>query len=307
MAVYQSCSIKSTIATIISLTGVKDTNFVFMFDSWIPMAMGILKTKFTLSNKWADVPIHFHKGELPNDLRVPKAVEYCGHRLAKGNSVETVGIPPSPQKKRNRLGTTNGFEYVPQFYNTPVQPGDNPGDDTIIYTQDLVSLSADHCNGLPGCSHWYDTELGYITSSIEEGILRVHYRAIPVDEDGLPLIPDNENYKMALYYYCRAMMIGAGWEDKVFTYDKLMGFEGQRKGYFWQHAERALGEIRYPAVDAMEYKVNEWTRLIKDENYFNNFFSSSHPERKYGYDEYLYNVASGDAKTYLNFNKSEPQ
>lgn len=289
MAVYTSVSIKEVFAMFIGMTGLQDSTYLFFFEDWVGQAMGLMKTKFTLSNKWEDIIIDFHKGSLPCDFRVPKAVEFHGRRLERGNNVKTLGISGEDHNRRNKLGTTNGFEYVPQLYLAPDGEG-------YINTQDLVSLDATSCNGLPCMDgHWYDIELDYIITSIKQGKIRVHYRAIPVDEEGLPKIPDNEDYKMALYYYIRAMMIGRGYKDSVFTYDKLMDFNG---GYFWQHANRAMSQIRYPSVDSMEFKVNEHTRLIKDENYFHNFFDSSVPERKYGYDEYLSNIGPAGAKTY---------
>lgn len=294
--IYKSVSIKEVIGNIVRNTRVQDASYLFAMKEWIPQAMGLMKTKCTLSNKWEDIDIHFHKGKMPCDMKTIKAVEAHGRRIPHGNSVQTLGIPESNQHhSHSRLGTTNGFEYIPQFYSAPDQP--NPQENSIIYTQDIVSLSAEHCNNLPRHEHdWYDTELDYIMYSGPDTTIRVHYRAIPVDAIGFPLVPDNENYKLALYYYCRAMMIGAGFEDKIFSYDKLMGPEG----YFERHAARAIGEIRYPSTDQMEFKVNEHVRLVKDENYFHNYFSSEHKERKYGFDEYLYNVSPGDAKTYVN-------
>lgn len=302
MSVVTSTSIKEVIARIIRTTRVQDTLYISNLDEWIPEAMGILKTRAVLANRWQDIDIEFHKGKTPIDCKKIKAVEWNHHRLKKSNQAQTVGIPLSSYNNKSPapLGTTNGFEYVPQFYDTPVHA--NKQENSIIFTQDLISTSVDQCNNFP-CHdhHWYDTELDYILTSIPNGKLRIHYRAIPVDEDGFPLIPDNEDYKMAVYFYCRAQMIAAGWEDKIFNYDKIMLEEAGRKGYFWTHAERALASIRYPSTDEMELKVWQMTRLVKDEGWFDRFFSTDHEEKRYGYDEYAYNTSpgGGDAKTYL--------
>lgn len=301
---FEYISVKEVIANVIRFTRVQDNSYIFAMQDWIPQGMEILRTKHTLANKWQDLNISFHKGDIPYGCRTIKGVEVGGHKLRRGNSVRTLGIPGDDHHHHHSpLGTTNGFEYVPQFYDTP--PKDNPQEDSVVFTQDIVSLSFFDCEHLPWLEHhWYDVEPGYILCSIENVRMRVHYRAIPLDEAGFPLIPDNGDYKMALYYFCRAMMIGAGFEDKVFTFDKLMDEtsdgRGGKKGYFWQSAARAMGQIRYPSVDQMEFKVNEHVRLVKDENYFHNWYSSSEKERKYGYDEYLYNLSpGGPARTYL--------
>jgi hypothetical protein len=86
-----------------------------------------------------------------------------------------------------------------------------------------------------------------------------------VDADGLPLIPDNENYKQALYWYVRAMMIGSGYPDKQFTYEQCIQ---QHEHY----AARAMGEITYPSPDDMENIKNTLVRFIPPPNYWENFF-----------------------------------
>lgn len=287
--IYQSVSIKEQIARIIRNTRVQDTSYIIDMKEWIGEAMGIMKTKFVLSPKWEDVIIRFHKGKLPIDLDYIEAVEHYGRRIPQGNSIRNLDAPG--EKVDARLGTTNGFEFVPQFYDTPAQS--NPQENSIIFTQDLKSTM-----NLPFHNNaWYTIDIiGYINCSIRETKLRIHYKAIPCDEDGMPLIPDNEDYKQALYYYCRAMMIGAGYKDNAFSFDKIMG----PGGYFEVHAARAIGQITYPSVESMEFKLNGHVRLVKDENYFHNFFDSSHSEHRYGFNEYMDNQSPSDGKTYLN-------
>lgn len=290
--IYQSVSIKEQIARVIRNTRVQDTSYILDMKEWIGEAMGIMKTKFVLSPRWQDVDIRFHKGKLPIDLDFIEAVECYGHRIPQGNSVRNLDAPHEDLSGRGKqIGTTNGFEFVPQFYDTP--PKTNPQENSHIFTQDLTS-----CMNLPEHHNsWYTLDIiGYINCSIRNTRLRIHYKAIPCDEDGMPLIPDNEDYKQAIQYYCRAMMIGAGFKDTVFSYDKIMG----PGGYFEVHAARAIGQITYPSVESMEFKLNGHTRLLKDENYFHNFFDTSHPEPKYGFNEYMDNLSPNGGRTFLN-------
>ena len=124
-------------------------------------------------------------------------------------------------------------------------------------------------------TEWYSTELDWLTTSIRDGVLRLHYYSMPVDEEGLPLIPDNENYKEALYCYVRAKMIGAGYQDPLYKDDRdLM----QR---FETYGRRAINEITYPTPDQKEQQVRTQVRLIPPTNYWENFFRVDTNERQY--------------------------
>lgn len=293
MSVYQSVSAKEVIGDIIRKTRVKDTSYILDLPDYLAEAIGIMKTKFQLSPRYADVYLDFHKAKLPCDLDHVEAIECNGHRIPRGNSVRNISAPHEEHHTNETIATPSPFQFVPQYYDAPAK--DNPQENSIIYTW---TQKAEQCNNLPCAEgHWYNIEPGYITCSLKRVKLRIHYRAMPVDEDGLPLIPDNTNYKVALYYYGRAMMIGSGFEDKIFTYDKLMR---DPDGYFWVHARRAIGEITYPALDSMEFKVNNQQRLIKNDSWFDQFFSSPHEERKYGFDYGDHNILGGSNGTYPN-------
>lgn len=264
---YMSCSIDEVIARIIRNTRVTDTSYIQDSEEWIPEAMGLLGTKQVKKPEWKDIDIHFFKAKLPCGLVTLKAVEYGGMRVREGHSSRTYHAPKTTISGA-ALDTTNGFQTIPTVAQTP--NGEN------IYGVDLVPLCTDtlqHCLGLPVCGGLeYYTELGYIGfDRLEDGCVRVHYTITPLDENGLPLIPDNEDYKQALYLYVRKMMQGAGWVDKQYTIQQL-------DELFEKHAARARAQIRYPSVDSMEGKVERMTRFVPPTDYFDSFFNSG-PER----------------------------
>jgi hypothetical protein len=121
---------------------------------------------------------------------------------------------------------------------------------------------------------FYTLDMGYITTSFCDGTVVVHYKAIPTDSDGLPLIPDNENYKQALYWYVRAMMIGSGFKDPVFDEKEMM----QR---FEAYAARAINEVSYPSPDQKEQQLKLHVRFIPPANYWENFFRVDQAEKNY--------------------------
>jgi hypothetical protein len=277
--IYQYTSIDSVIAKIIRNTRVQDTSYLFDMREWIPEAMGLMKTKYALSTRYEDVTIDYHKGKMPCDLHHIKAVEYLGVRLPEGNSskhaatTQQLGLESGLPKNEStmELVITAGTPYIEQTIDSPeVLATASTSRWVSLFSDSLAAANEKREHAF----HYYQPEMGYINTSFADGIVRVHYAAIPLDASGLPLIPDNEDYKQALYYYVRAMMIGAGYKDLAFNEDVLMQrFEG--------HAARAIGQIRYPSVDAMQTRVNNMVRFIPQENYFENFFRTDGPEGNY--------------------------
>ena len=255
--IYQHDSIQTVIARVIRNTRIQDTSYLFDMNEWIPEAMGIMRTKYELSTKYQDININFHKGKLPCDLHHIKAVEWEYGRLREGNSSKDI--------------TTSQNNNIAQSYNIQVSTLSK----MITPTGNLMWTSAftpQLYEGTLGLSYhktaYYQVEMGYISTSFADSLIRVHYAAVPCDEQGLPLIPDNEEYKQALYYYIRAMMIGAGYVDTVFNEQELTA-------RFEMHAARAISQIRYPSVDIMEQRVNNHVRFVPQANYFDNFFRTS--------------------------------
>lgn len=249
--IYKSAPINSVIARIIRNTRIQDSSYIHDIKEWIPEAMGLMKTKTVLSPRFEDVKIYFHRAKLPCSLHHIQAVEYNGHRIREGSSVKAVS-------------TNQNLSHEETVVESTMAPTTTP-EDTVIWSPKFVTRDAAGCNLLPAGREYYFIEMDYISTSFSDGCVRIFFAAQPVDDDGLPLIPDNENYKQALYNYCRAMMIGAGYHDTVYSERELM----QR---FETYAARAIDEIRYPSVDSMEDKVTQMVRFIPQANYFENYF-----------------------------------
>lgn len=108
------------------------------------------------------------------------------------------------------------------------------------------------------------TELTYviqgcnIITSVEEGYIEISYSAIEVDEDGFPLIPDNESLKRALEYFIIFKYIEPLWSigkvpDKVFSY-----YDTQANWYYGQ----ASNAFKLANVDHLESTMNAINRII---------------------------------------------
>ena len=120
-------------------------------------------------DKEADVNIHEFRGVLPCDLiSIIQVKDSCsGTCLRSMTDSFTPGLVPTPPTPSN-----SHMPYIPQK-----APG----------------------HGEPA----FKTQGRIIFTTFPEGEVRIAYKAIPVDEDGFPLLIDNENYLACLEAYIK--------------------------------------------------------------------------------------------------------
>lgn len=255
--VYSTVSIDEVIGRVVRNTRVQDSSYLLDASVWIPEAMGIMRTKVEVANDYQDVQIEFHVGQTPCGTITIKAVEWNGGRLPVGNSSRSTGAPFSERRGQSQ------HTFKTQLLAYPAPDGDG-----IIYNSTAYPLrtySAEEAMALQECNAYYTTEPGYIQTSFADGCIRIHRTFMRLDENGFPQIPDNENYKQALYWWIRGNMIGTGWDDPVFRYDYC-------HSQFELYASRAMSSIRYPSVDMMDMRMNATVHLLPSPAYFSNFF-----------------------------------
>lgn len=254
---YTYCSLTSVIGNIIRNTGLQDAGVIPDIHEWAFEAMKLLETQFSLQGAWKDVNIVFHKGELPCTLEYITAVEYNGMRLKENRSGRTAD-------RSSFMGSAsqNVFQGIVEKI--------EPVPDHLLYTTRVEAVSK-----YPICPNaYYYTEMGKINTSFTEGTVTVFFMEIETDEAGMPKIPDNQNYKNAVYWYVRAMMIGSGWVDKQFNFQTAMQM-------YEMYAGRAMAEITYPSPEQMEHRVDTFTRLLPNAGFYDSYFMTDRNEGFY--------------------------
>lgn len=114
----------------------------------------------------------------------------------------------------------------------------------------------------------FKTQGRVIYTSFPEGKVGVAYKAIPVDENGYPMLVDNENYLEALEAYIK---------KKVFTikFDKgeiAAGvLQNAQKDYAWA-AGQLHAEFTIPSVSEAEALTRAFNTLIPQMRHFDNGF-----------------------------------
>jgi hypothetical protein len=248
---------KGVIGDVIRNTRIQDSSWISDTHEWIYQAMAQMETEFSLESKWEVLKVRFHKQKLPCGLQDIDAVEYLGSRLKENK-------PSRPASKQTSVGSKVNLNMWETSINKIEPVTDHKLYNTVLTNVEQLPLNL---------KDYYYTELGFINTSFEEGEVTVYFKAIPVDADDMPLIPDNVNYRLALYWYCRAMMIGAGYDDRQFTFEYCMQM------FEKQYAPRALAEIRLPSPEQMEHRVDNFQRFIPHAGYYESFFQTDQPER----------------------------
>lgn len=243
--VYKSVSIENVIGRVLRNTKLSDMSAMMDMYEWIPEAMELLETQFQLYPEHKDLTVKFHQALLPCGLVILDAVEYKGKRLMFSDQIRQTSKSP----------------ISADAFNTVFFKGENPVTGNTFLTSTLEQVRE-----LPlDRSNYYYTKLNYICTSMKDAAVRIYYRIPPLDSNGFPLIPDNGNYKEALYWYVRGKLIGSGQlNDPRQTEDSCML-------QFERYGARAVGEITYPSIDRMERIRANQVQFIIPEHYWSNF------------------------------------
>jgi hypothetical protein len=99
-----------------------------------------------------------------------------------------------------------------------------------------------------------------IFTSIEKGQIEMAYMAIPLDDEGYPLIPDNSSYSRALELYIKLQRFTILFDEGKINPQVLSNTQQQ---YAWAVGQAQTDLIR-PTIDQMEAISNMWNKLLPD-------------------------------------------
>ncbi len=218
------------------------------------------------------------KNPLASELTFEEAAEYALE------CIKLLGAPVLYLDKIDKLNLTSYKEELPCdiLYINGVRyfSGDNEGSNPItmreasnIYHMDTNEFTkGNDTNNHARNEFTYKIQNGIIFTSMETGCIEIAYKAIATDEEGYPLIPDNQKVQLALEYYVLSRyleplyMVGKI-TDKAFEYI-------QQKRYFY--VPSASTSLQMPSIDKMETIMNGLNRLIVNNTAHQNGF------KKYG-------------------------
>ena len=206
------------------------------------------------------VKIENYKGLLPQDYFEVNQIRLASSKIEANVLEEDYGINDNGDTVP--LGTYHNKldEYGNEIYDIP------------SYIEGPVFKYASNTFSLPNTNDLvYKIQGNYIFTSIKEGMIEIAYKAIILDEEGYPMIPDNSKFSRALQAY-----IKKEWFTILFDMGKIQGaiFQNVQQEYAW-----AVGacetEYQKMTLDKAESFYNSWRTLIPRTNEHYRGFASN--------------------------------
>lgn len=123
----------------------------------------------------------------------------------------------------------------------------------------------------------YTVEKGIIKTSFEEGYIQIVYKSIATDEEGYPLIPDDQDTKFAIEYYILFKYLEPLWMIGKIT-DKAFSYIDQKKCWYIGAAGTST---KIQSMDHVESIMNTINRLIINSNAHKNFFKEAGKKERF--------------------------
>lgn len=262
---------------------------------WIMEAILKIGAIQQFEHKVETLPIECHQVSLPCDLYKldQVAYSYCcnGGWLPMRKATSSFGVSHDNQCCSKACMLVQDAAMFPLVKNMFNLTNDREALDKLNEDNNLrETLSAlINQNTVPtvnGTMYSYDlqymTKPGYIMTNVPRGYIKISYYAIYTDEDSMPMIPDLESYKEAIYWYVTM---------KLMYPKKLKGQISQGDYYDIRNSynfyrKQAYAEAMMPGPDEIESIKNTYHKLYPEMNDHDTFFSTS------GEEQILYNQDS---------------
>lgn len=225
---------------------------------WIADALQHIGAYYQYQEKEAAVVISNYTGLLPCDL----------HKVIR--MVEGVEVTPS----------ASGF-YGGSWQGTLARLGVDltnlsAPDRAILMSSGLESVSSKDFGGMVNrlqhnknligdpitnafTSKDYNVNFNKITTAFSDGIIKVQYLALPVDERGWPLIPEDVSFRDALFWKVAYQLSMR--DPKVLPNERMRDLEYCRQRWN-RYCGQARASANMPDLSMLERMANNWVRLF---------------------------------------------
>lgn len=138
----------------------------------------------------------------------------------------------------------------------------------VLYKDTCLKHMTDNFNGGPTSNYTFKTQGNIIYTSFKKGTIKVSYKAMSVDEEGYPLLPDEPTFLRALELYIKKQ-----WFTILFDMGKINPAVLQNTQQEYAFAAGACNNtFVIPSVSEMESIKNMWNQLIPRFNEFKSGF-----------------------------------
>lgn len=144
-----------------------------------------------------------------------------------------------------------------------------------------------HCDDCVNSSisygdYTYTVNPNYISTNAEEGDqICIFYKAIPTDEEGFPMMPDNFAASECVFWYVTMKLMLGGFEhpNREISYREA-------KAEYVKYRSQSENQLEMFDIPRFESFANSWARLIPNTNaaqsfFYNNSISETFIKQKY--------------------------
>ena len=192
-------------------------------------------------DKLEDVEIHEFRGLMPCDVISINQVKDLQSGICLRSMTDNfpTGLMPQPKGKpcKDPMNNQKPSWYIPERRELMEEPA-------------------------------FKTQGRVIFTSFPEGMVQISYKGLPVDEDGFPLLIDNELYLDALELYIKKQVFTIKFDQGEIS-DRVLQHTEQQ--YAWS-AGQLQSEFSIPSESEMESIARSWTTLIQRTTDFDNGF-----------------------------------
>lgn len=189
---------------------------------------------------------------LLKDISFERAINHTIH------FIRIVGMPRAFNEKTDIINIQDYRGLMPCDYDSIIQVrmADNAHNHKVFrYSTDSFHMSGDKHDSY---DLTYKLQGNVIYTSIKEGNIEVSYYAIPVDNEGYPMIPDNSMFIRALELYIKKQCFCV-----LFELGKLNGaiYNNVCKEYAWAVGQAQSSLVRL-SLDQMQAFTNTINTLV---------------------------------------------
>lgn len=249
--IYNTVSARVVIARVLRNTRLTDLTYANDILEWLNEAVNRMRTRHQLvpDNKVLKVVDHIAK--LPCGLVTIDGIYYNGQRLR-------LGIGATDTRVKFFKNTTPAESY---FASDPTDEAyQNTQDYKLVRGQDLKMATTSNSQD------YYITYPNHIQTSFQYGNVILLFRKQIVDDEGYPMIPDNEHFELACFWYIMGMLAMTGYKhnDPKMDYDYC-------DQQFLKYSRIAKNKIRIPSEDRRESMKEMFVNLIPPQGYYETF------------------------------------
>lgn len=203
----------------------------------------IVGTPPAFFDKTAVIEIEDYRGQLPCDFYEMRQVRTMGGAYFRYSS-DTFHMSPNKPKTG---AVVDGRVVV---------YADDYDKDKHVEFKDTRHITESVVN----CSLTYKLQGACIFTSIPSGEIEIAYLALPMNEEGYPMIPDNSAYIRAMESYIKLQ-----WFSILFDQGKLDPriYQNAQQQYAW-NVGQAQTNLIIPTIDQMEMISNMWCKNLPD-------------------------------------------